>query len=254
MSLIVRVGEVVFHGQENVAGSGFYVEQGGFSGWEEGTAPRLTEIFRPQAHGMFDLPVFQGARVVTISGVAVAESSAALAHMAAQITGLLADGSSERVFVHENGLDTWASARLGARTKFSPIFGAGKYANYELTLWCPNPRKFGEVREFASGEAAYHYGNFTAAPVMTVAGTIGTGYTIAGPDSKLFTVTQPVVSGTPHTIDMATGHLTVDGAIVHGEITQGDTWGIPGGSTVTNTLTPVSGSGTLTVAVTDTYI
>jgi hypothetical protein len=82
---------------------------------------------------------------------------------------------------------------------------------------------------------------------------MASGYTIEGPDGAEFSVTQAVTTGHPHTIDMRTGLLSVDGAVVYGQVSSGDTWEIPAGSAVSMTLVPVAGSGTLTATVRDTF-
>ena len=101
---------------------------------------------------------------------------------------------------------------------------------------------------------SFHYGNFPATSTIVVAGSMPSGYTIYGPAGKAYTVTQAVVSGHPHTIDMATGLLMIDGTYVYGVTSSGATWAVPPGGQVTQTLTPVSGAGTMTVSTPDTSI
>ena len=247
MTLLVRLGPVDFLSAIPL-GDGFTIES--FEGWNDGTESRLTEIPRPQAHGAFDLPVFAEPRVITIEGYCRADSIEKLGWYQSLFTGLLANGDSKRIVVTEFGRTLWVDVRRASRPRFTP-WGGQKFADFSISAWAANPRKFGESRTFAGGVAAYHFGNFAASPIHTVSGT-GSGYTINGPGGKTFTVTQAVTDGNPHTIDMATGFLEVGGVVVTGQVTSADTWAIPGGGTVTHTLT---GSGlTLSTAVLDTYI
>lgn len=227
---------------------GFFVDADGFDGWDDGVDYRLSEVEIPQAPGSFDLPTFAGSRRISASGLCHADSDYLLGWYKSQLTGVLADGLAGKVQVEYQGVNSWAMAhRVGS--KFKTIV-PGTLAQWQLQVWCPDPRKFGDPHTFAGGIPASHHGNFIAAPVLTISGDSPSGYTIYGPDGKQFVVTIPLVSGHPHTIDMATGYVTVDGVIVTGAVAQADTWGIPGGAQVTMTVS----AGTLSALVVDTYV
>jgi len=244
----VRIGGLTFWGGEG--SDGFYIRKGGLKGFLDGVGVRGNSVERPMAHGDFDLPVFRSARTVSISGPCLAPSEGEWMHRNRQLTGLFGDGRSGRVTFDVGGTVLWGDARLGDTPQWEPQMW-GSRADYLLVLRFADPRLFGETRTFAGGVAAYHYGNFAASPVHTVSG-VGSGYTINGPGGKTFTVTEAVTSEVPHRIDMATGFLEVGGVVVVGQVTSADVWAVPGGGTVTHTLT---GSGlTLSTAVADTYI
>lgn len=251
MLLRVRVGGVTLNG---LAATGFIIAPDGFVGWDESTATKRDSVPLPQAHGSFAVRGFRDNRVLTVSGTCLADSEQQLRFFGNQLTGTGADGTAIRVTVDHSGSTTWADGYLDGETKFS-MFATGQAATFAIQFWFPSPRKLGNTLTFASGVPAYHYGNFPAAPVLTVTAiTTMSGYTIAGPAGKLYTVTVACNPGHPHTIDMATGQLVADGTISTASVSQGDTWTIPGGARVVHTLTPVSGSGSLGVAVTDTFI
>jgi len=243
----VRIGPVSISADRVT--EGLELGPDGIDGWNDAVDMRREDIAIPQAPGSFDLPGLPAARVLTIAGRCVASSVEKLGWYRSQVTGLLTRGDSGRIVVEEFGLTTWAQCRLASRTKWQ-AWGGQPYADFQLQLWCPDPRRYGEVRTFPGGAAAYHYGNFPASPVLTVTGSAAGGYTINGPSGKTFTVTKALVSGHPHTIDMVTGRLTVDGAVQIGAVGRAQTWAIPPGATVAMTST----AGTLTAAVTDTYI
>jgi hypothetical protein len=239
----------------------FIIGPDGFDGWDDSTDMRREEIAIPQGHGAFDVPGFLSPRVVALSGHAVALSPEYLDEGRSVLTGLLADGDSGRIIVHGYGPTQWADGRKASKTQFKVLGSNPRVAKFQAQFWCANPRKFGDVRRhpdgspwpFASGEPASHYGNFPATPVHVVSGAMS-GYAINGPAGKAKVVTVPVVSGHPHTIDDATGYLSIDGVIVAGGMSQADTWSIPAGAQVTHTLVPASGSGTLATTVLDTFI
>lgn len=261
MSLIARAGALVFRGRRDVIRDGFYVDADSFTGWDDGVDVRRELYEIPQGHGAYDLPGFLEPRTFGWRGRCYANSEGRLEWWRGALVGLLAGGDSGQVIVGNRGLTTWANARLATRAEFAKIPGGALMARYRIQFWAANPRKFGDVRRhpdgsawpFASGEPAYHYGNFAATPVHVVSGDMS-GYTINGPVGKAKVVTVPVVAGHPHTIDDATGYLSIDGVIVVGGMSQADTWAIPAGAQVTHTLTPASGTGTLATTVLDTYL
>lgn len=250
MLLRVRVGGVVLNG---LAANGFVIAPDGFAGWDESTATKRDTAAMPQAHGSFAVRGFRDVRVLTVSGTCLADSEQQLRFFGNQLTGTGGDGNTVRVTVDHSGETTWADGYVDGETKFT-MFAAGQAATFSIQFWFANPRKFGNTLTFAGGVGAYHYGNFPATPVHTVSGSASSGYTVNGPAGKAFVVTQPLVAGVPHTINMATGFLTVNGLIVVGGVAQGDTWAIPGGATVAQSLTVPSGSAVLSTAVTDTFI
>lgn len=242
----LRIGEFIARMGEG--SEGFFVESDGWDGWDDGVDYRLDEVGIPQAHGSYDLPAFAGSRRLSVSGLCHADSDERLGWYKSQLTGVLADGLAGRVLVEYQGVTSWAMAhRVGS--KFKTIV-PGSLARWQLQVWCPDPRKFGDARTFAAGVPAFHYGNFTAAPVLTVSGDSPSGYTVNGPGGKAYVVTVALTSGHPHTIDMETGYLTADGVITTGDVSQADTWGIPAGAQVPMTVT----AGNLSALVRDTYI
>jgi hypothetical protein len=258
VDLIVRIGSLTFWGNRSQSGYGFFIGPDGFEGWDDGVDVKRDGASRPQAHGDFDVPGFLESRVVSLSGDVVVDPTKGRAWMRSALTGLGADGNSMRVVVEHNGETQWADGRLALKTKFKATGTDKRHATFQLQLWFANPRKFGDAVAFPNAKYSlaevHHRGNFAAVPIHTVTGSMPAGYTINGPAGKKFTVTAPVTSGNPHVIDMATGRVTVNGSVVLGAVTRGDTWSIPGGAQVIHSLSPVSGSGSLSTLVKDTFI
>lgn len=245
--LRVRVGALTFEGY---ATKGLLISPDGFSGWDSGTDSKGQTFSREDSHGDYDLPVYRQSRIVSISGQALADSDAELVHLGSRLTGLGSSGDVVRLVVDHHGSTTWADARVVSQTQWDER-GGHAVADYQIQFKCADPRKFAETRAFASGEPAFHYGNFPATPQLTISGTSSSGYTVNGPNGKRVVVTRALVAGSPHTYDMDTGLLRVNGVLVYGGVSVADTWSIPGGTRVTHTL---SGPGTLSVKVTDAYV
>jgi hypothetical protein len=250
MLLRVVVGSVYFNG---LANKGFIIAPDGFSGWTSSTATKRNKVARVAAHGSFPVRGYRDERLVTISGTCLADSEMQLAFFGDNLTGLLADGDLGRITVTHSGNTRFADCLLEGLPEFE-MFAAGQAAKFKIQFTLPDPWKYGSTKTFASGSPAFHYGNFPATPVHTVTGTMPSGYSIYGPSGKIFTVTAAITAGQTHTIDMATGYLKVNGSVVFGAVSRGDLWTVPGGTPVTHTLVPVSGSGSLSTAVTDTFI
>lgn len=231
-------------------GDWFVFDQDSIKSVWGGVDVRREDIARPSAHGSFDVPGFLSPRVLTLTGHMSSRSREGLEHMQARLSGLLADGGSDRLVVEGPNGSRWCDVRLGAAAEITALDATT--ARFQVSLWAPDPRMYGEVSSFAAGEPAINRGNFPARPVFTMNGNRPDGYTITGPDGRVITVSYPIVPGWPHVIDTATGGLFVNGNRVIGGISVWQPWTVgPGMPGVTHTIT--SGV-SLQVEVTETYI
>lgn len=232
--------------------SGLYVGPDGFEGWEDGGGDsRRDSVDRPAQHGEFDLPVSLGSRVITVDGYALAASAIELGHLRNAVMGVCAAGGRARLTIDHQEQTLWAHVRRGAKPTFKDagIRHGVHRGRFMLSMLAADPRKYGETREFAAGVAAVHYGNFPATPVHEVTGT-GSGYTITGPAGRAFTVSSGPGSGVDR-IDMASGRVYRNGALLLGAVSRADLWTIPPGAPgVTHAIS----AGTLTTTVTDTFV
>lgn len=234
----------------------FVIGPKGFKGWTDGVDMRLEDNAIPNQHGSYDRQVFRSARVVSLSGYALADSNARLQELEERVTGLLAGGALDRIEVVKNGQTRWADCRLASKTKFEEI--GEDTAEIQVQVWCPDPRKFGELWTYTASVGSNalnvrHYGNAEATPRFVVAGNMPGGYrlTIMGVN---FSVTWPLVAGQPHTIDYADGQLWVGGLQIHGGLGVTNTPTIPGGFTTSLGIAPLTtGTATATLSLFDTY-
>lgn len=230
----------------------FVIGPGGFEGWDDGVDMRLEKTARPQAHGSFDLPGFQDARTVAISGTAFADSNRRLRWLRNRLTGLLAGGESRRIQVDRDGDVQWADCRLAAKTMFTE-HGGSDVADFQIQLWCPDPRKFGELHAFdvAPGTAAqaFHRGNYDATPVVQVNGPLTGGFTITHPNGQ-YTALGDLGAGSWIRVDFNTGRLRLNGNDRSDLVTRADVCKVAPGSLTQFTLSNGSGY----VEVLDTFI
>ena len=249
-------GIFTFWGQLPPSEFGFVVGPDGLEGITDGVAAKGQTVPRPGAHGDFELPTYLDSRIVSISGTCLAESPQDLKQWGEAFTGLLV-GRVGKITMDHLGDVRWGRAGLapGTQKKFKVHGVDSLSADFHIQLKFSNPRFFGDSKTFGSGEFAYHYGNFASAPVHTVTGNMPGGYAIDGPNFKQFRVLAPLVPGHPHTVDMNTGHLSIDGVVVFGFVQRADTWAIPGGGQVIHYLTPITtGTGTIASVVPSVYV
>lgn len=247
-NLRVTIAGLDFHGQGL---RDFVISPDGFEGWDDGVDMRLQNTPRPQAHGSFDLPGFQDARTVSISGTVLADSNARLRQLRSRLTGLLADGQAGRVQVDRDGDVQWTDCRLASKTKFTE-FGGADAASFQIQLWCPDPRKFGDraTFDFVSGAATvFHRGNYAATPIIQVNGPLTGPTTITHPGG-LYTFGGNLGAGSWVRVDMNTGRLKLNGADRSDLITRADLYAAPPGSTSAFSLSTGSGY----VEILDTFI
>ena len=79
------------------------------------------------------------------------------------------------------------------------------------------------------------------------------GYRVNGPGGAQFIVSAALTSGVTHRLDFVNGWLYRNGVLTQGAVSRAQVFTIPPGAPSTVSLTPVSGSGSLTVKVTETY-
>lgn len=224
--------------------SWFVLDQDGIRGVWEGVDVRREDTSRPLSHGSFDAPVFLASRVIPVSGHVSARTSAELVHAMSSLTGLLAGGGSGRLVLEDDSGTTSMDVRLGAATQITQLDATT--AEFLVTFWAPDPRRYGETRSFGTGDAVYHYGNFPS-PVSVTIPSAPSSYSITSP-AGVFSVTGATSSGT-HVVDLRTGRVTRNGALMLG-VSSGQTWEMPPGAPWVHTVS----TGTGTIKVQDTFI
>jgi hypothetical protein len=252
--LVVTVGGLSMYGRPGLGP--FTILEKGLDGWDDGVVMRGDKTAQPQKHGSRTVPRFQESRTVTITGLIIASSPQELGWARNRLAGVLAGGGIGRIQVARSADVQWADASLD-QISIDPRRGARK-ADFQIQLWCPDARKFGEMHTYAasvgSPATAFHLGNYVAMPRFTVAGSMPGGYTL-WIQGVPFVVTRPLVSGAPHTIDYNDGRLRIGGGIIHGGLGVTNTLGIQPGGTALVEITPVTtGTGTASMTLLDTYI
>lgn len=251
--LRVTVGGVDFLGS---GGGGFVLSPDGFGGWDDGVGVRLENVARPGAHGAHDLPSYMEPRTVALAGAVLADSSSGLRDLRNRLMGVLAGGVTGRVQVERGGVVEWADCKLASQPRFTE-FGGSNAASFQLQLWCPDPRKYGNSKTFVLDAGAtvqvHHRGNYGAMPKFIIRGD-APSYTLTI-NGWNYAVSKALQTGKPHRIDYANGKLYVNGTLTQNSLGNTNVTTIPPGASVgCGLFLTAGGTGSADMTVTDTYI
>lgn len=226
-----------------------------FEGWWDSPDTKGESESIPNGDGEMDLPTYNEARMVTIGG-----NLHTAGHEQTHEAGIYLSGvMSGRFQVADHGPDQWSDAKRVGKIRFTPV--TDTFAQWQISLKMVDPVKYGDVKEFPVPAGTgyvnlFHRGNTASLPTLVVTGSAPGGYEIQSSAGARYQVTKPLVSGTPHTIDMRDGMLQVGGAYVAGIGVRADVWRIPPGSSATTirVVPLVDGAPSLTAYVTNSYI
>lgn len=231
----IEIQGSVLHGEDHLGR--WAVEK--ITGWHEPPAVRSDNLAVPHGHGSYALPVYYEGRTITVEGILFFEKrSQAVLAMQSMRNG---DPSKLLWFsVTDNGFRTDALVRVTG-ADFTMV--TRNAMRYQLRLYAPDPRRFGEARIFTAGSGTQtlveNRGNAPAWPKIVVPGpvTVG-GYTITGPNGEQYTVTASPGSSSTHFVDMWDGMLRVNSSMAAGGglVGTAQTFTIPPGQKVPVTL------------------
>ena len=245
----VLLGSQILHGEDR-AGQ-WVVEK--LTGWYDAPASKGDGGERPLADGDYEAQRFYGPRMVTIDGILFHKGRGQLISAREQLNVgaslnkqnlVVTDfGLTRRLVVKALGVD-WIEKTLDA-------------SRFQIRLRSDDPRKFGESQRFSGSVGApfdvYQRGTHPATPVATVTGSFASGYDW-NLNGRLVSVTKSLTSGSTHTIDMRTGILRQNGAVVAGGFSYSELLKVNPGMAQSFYAVAASGSGTVRLDYYDTYM
>lgn len=240
--MLITLDGVYFRG--DMSRAMFTIEHGALNGWFESPGVRRDSTPRPTGDGVFTAPTYRAGRSVAWTGLIHSTSHAEQRRAFEQLAGMCSGRGLYRLTVQDGTDATWADVQL-LQAPDVTILAAGRLARYDVEVFAPDPRRYGELRSFSSGATVYHRGNAPAYPVIRIASALA-GYSITSP-AGTFTVAGATAGGT-HLVDMRTGRVTRNGVLMPG-VSSGATWPIDPGTGMTVT---VSG-GSASIEVPDTF-
>ncbi|WP_157875080.1 hypothetical protein [Arthrobacter sp. PAMC 25486] len=202
---------------------------------------------RENSDGEYDLPTYNAARVVTVTGNLQARSHMDMHEAMNFLTGPMRG----RLQVSGHSSTQWADAKRNAGVKFTPI--TDTLATWQVPLRCPDPAKYGDRHTYDLAPnvavSAFHRGNYAASPVVQVNGPLVGGFTITHPGG-LYTALGDLGAGGWVRVDFATGRLRLNGNDRSDLVTRADLFKVLPGN---NASVKIS-KGTGYVEVIDTYM
>lgn len=246
------VGPIEYRGGEFTHTPGWYVEE--VEGLNDGASASPDEVPRDRGEGQHDLPNrLEDARSIMLRGFAYAGSMWELGRMRRQHGALLAMPEQFDTFTWLEFGDTYRTdVRRGPSWRFDRDGDTG-FANFTHRFRAPSQIFYGTEPDRSTGTDVYvtNHGTIPAAPVITVTGTMPGGYTIYGPNGRVYQVTAALNAGDVDLIDMSDGVLRRNGVVMGGVYgSRVDVWTIGAGARQNQALLPASGgSGLMTVEV-----
>lgn len=249
--LRVNVGGLDFFGHRGP----FAIGKDGFTGWDDQTY-RKDSTARPNSHGNFPAPSYREAKTVNLNGHIIADGADQLNHFMDRFNGILTEGGTGKLTVQRPWGARWAPVASIVSRKALEVGGLTR-GTFALVLQIDDPCKYGKRNSPVAkpGEPTYlvQRGNADAWAVITVAGSMPLGYTVKI-GSTLIDVSAPLVSGAPHTIDMAMRRLKVGGAWEYQSLHATTFPPVKPGPRQSFSLTPFEGgTGSATAVFYDTY-
>lgn len=210
---------------------------------------------RPLADGDYDAPEFYERRDITIEGRLMASSHEMMHEAINWLKSMLANRSGT-MFIRGHGPEQWASVKLAGAVRCRAL--TDTYMTWQLRLKAIDPYLYGEKTSFsgAVGTAfdVYQRGTVPAWPFITVTGSMPGGYEVMI-GGQLVEVTRALTSGNPHTIDTRTGILRVNGSVAINGLGIAELFRVNSGMPQSvYAVAKSTGTGTVKVDVTDTYI
>lgn len=120
-----------------------------YKGWQGAPAPRTNVVDREQSDGVYDGPVWQPGRQITLEGKVVCPSNLVM-HKAFDVIGaVLVSGSrTATLTVVEPHVTRIATVRRDAETLIDPVGNTD--ATFSMILYAPDPNRYGSVLQTGS--------------------------------------------------------------------------------------------------------
>lgn len=244
----------------------FVLDPDAISGWTDGVGTKRDNTPRPISWGDFPEPSYKNARLISITGTAIARNATELQLMRDDFMGTLQHGSYEEMRVETS------TGRRNARYAIVGIEGTPRWvqqhdtiATWKLDLYAPDPRIYGvEQRmtltdttvtggadfpitfafDYGSAEVPeayqiYNYGNTQAWPKFIVTGDYFLGFEVTNGNSKKIRYEGVVTRSAPVTIDMGAGTAMQSGVDNSHLLTRRDWFSIPPNSSIQPMFYPI---------------
>lgn len=251
------------------------------TGWDDGATIRRDATKRPTSDGDFAERSTFSARMIALSGTAVATSRGELQRMRDDLNGLFMDGEYSTIRVATSASTRYAT--VGLENTISWVQQLDNVALFRIELYAPDPHIYGEERVSTIGAttgagggmtytlqyplnynpidlSAYapqiiNNGNAPSWPKFKVTGDYYDGFTITDGWDKKVTYTGTVSQGSPVEIDMAKGTAIQNGVDRSVRLSDREWFAIPAKDSIMPQFKPTkAASGWCDIIFRDTFI
>lgn len=279
--LVVTLKNLSFRSSKIGTGGQFILDPTALVGWDDGTNVRRDATVRPVSNGDFVEPYTFSARLIAISGTAVATSRGELQRMRDALTGVLADGEYAEIRVETNSSVRYAM--VGLENKVEWVQQLDNVAVFRLELYAPDPHIYGAERIVTLGATSEsggglryiltyplnynaqnvqlltppltNNGNAKAWPRFKVTGDYYSGFTLTDGRDRKIVYNGAVTKASPVEIDMGKGTAIQNGIDKTVMVSQRDWFSLLPGETMRPQFHPVqTASGWCDILIRDTFI
>lgn len=246
----ILLGDQILHGSDR-AGD-WVVEK--LTGWYELPETRGEEEPRPRADGDYDSERVYSARMVTIDGILFHKGRGLLVEAMERLAVAAPLGKRDLVVTDAGMTRRLVVKALGV--DFPTV--SSQASRFQIRLRADDARKFGEARRVSTAVgtsvAVFHRGTYLATPIATITGSFPGGYAL-NLNGDYMQVTKSLSTGATHTVDMRTGILRENGAVVRNGFGAGGLLKVrPGAPQAMSSAALAGGDGTVRLDFYDTYM
>lgn len=261
----------IYHNKESAERYGdpnqqFIFDPDAIIGWDDTPDIKRTATARPASHGDFASRGYYGARLVTISGHAIADGPKTLYMMRDRLVSYLQDGQEHEITVFKG--DELRSMKISQGSSLSWVQMFDHYAKWKVDLYAADPRMYGGVlkaqsvsqtldgfalqfpltypisfgnQELPNTVILHNDGNSPSWPVYTVDDYLPSGFSIIN-GGKSIVFSGAVLEGSPVVIDTYKGTATISGKDRSYQLTKRDWTPIPPYGTLPVEFSPLDGT------------
>lgn len=288
--IIATLDGLVMQSYRQGTSQDFVLDPNAIDGWTGGTTSRRDSALRLNEHGDFPEKSTMSARVISLTGSAIASTAEDLQAMRDKMIGMLTDGEYTTLRVQYltsslvDGTPRSLSDRystVGLESTTSWVQQTDTTASWKINMFAPDPFVYGPQQvvkvgaDFATGGLTYpitypldyhmsgsnlsttvtNEGNSIAWPSFRITGDYFSGFTITDNQNSTVTYSGIVTMSAPVTIDMKTGTATQSGADKTTFIGRREWFGVKPSATLRPKFTPnAAGNGWCDIIIRDTWI
>lgn len=279
--IISTIGDITMRSYRLGGTKEYVLDPTAIVGWDDGTNVRRDNTARMNRNGDFYEPAHHSARVVSLSGTALATNRSLLQEMRDDLLGLLVEGDYKTLWVETTA--SKRSALVGMEGTPSWVQQTDTTAVWRMTFYSPDPFMYGVERTINVGSTTAvvggmsyplkyplnynsqtstlvlagvsNSGNAPAWPILKVTGDYFSGFSITDGRDRKITYTGSVSYASPVIIDTLKGTATQNGVDKSVLLSDRQWFSVSPKGSIYPKFQPVQGSsGWCDIIIRDTYI